>query len=227
MVNTQHTAQLASDELEVLLPAWTRSLRAARRSPKTIKNYLDAGEQLLAFLPRGRHADHRQRHPPRARRVLSRRPRRDAQRQHRRDTLPRPAAALPLARGGGRDQRQPDDPHAPADGARVPGARAQRRRPDPAAEDVCRAHVRGTSRPGDPAAAARHRHAPRRGDRPHHRRHRLEQRRCLRRRQGRTATRLSVRSADRPGPRPVPASASATTHGRSATKSCGWGRRDR
>ena len=50
MVNTQHTAQLASDELEVLLPAWTRSLRAARRSPKTIKNYLDAGEQLLAFL---------------------------------------------------------------------------------------------------------------------------------------------------------------------------------
>ena len=46
----QGSASSSGDELSALLPSWTLSLRATRRSPKTIKNYLDAGEQLLAFL---------------------------------------------------------------------------------------------------------------------------------------------------------------------------------
>lgn len=38
------------DELEDLLDAWRLSLRAARKSPRTIEAYSTAGEQLLAFL---------------------------------------------------------------------------------------------------------------------------------------------------------------------------------
>jgi site-specific recombinase XerD len=36
--------------LRTLVRSWERSLRAANKAPKTIKNYLDAAEQLLAFL---------------------------------------------------------------------------------------------------------------------------------------------------------------------------------
>ncbi len=34
----------------MLIASWERSLRATRRSPKTIKNYGDAGRQLVAYL---------------------------------------------------------------------------------------------------------------------------------------------------------------------------------
>src|SRR5690348_13951835 len=40
----------AVDELARLLESWELSLRAARLSPKTIRNYMDTGRQLLRFL---------------------------------------------------------------------------------------------------------------------------------------------------------------------------------
>jgi site-specific recombinase XerD len=57
---------VAGDELATLIPSWERSLRATRRSPKTIKNYGDAGRQLVAYLEqsgmpttaRGIHREH-------------------------------------------------------------------------------------------------------------------------------------------------------------------------
>jgi site-specific recombinase XerD len=36
--------------LGALISSWERSLRAERKSPKTLRNYLDSAEQLLAFL---------------------------------------------------------------------------------------------------------------------------------------------------------------------------------
>jgi integrase len=36
--------------LAALVPAWSRSLRAANKSPKTVEVYLEAADQLLAFL---------------------------------------------------------------------------------------------------------------------------------------------------------------------------------
>jgi len=43
-------SDLRPGSLAELLPSWELSLRAARKSPKTIGAYLDAGRQLLAFL---------------------------------------------------------------------------------------------------------------------------------------------------------------------------------
>jgi site-specific recombinase XerD len=40
----------AVGSLEALIPSWQRSLRAARRAPKTVQNYLDGAGQLLAYL---------------------------------------------------------------------------------------------------------------------------------------------------------------------------------
>jgi site-specific recombinase XerD len=40
----------APGALRTLARSWERSLRAANRAPKTLKNYLDAAEQLLAYL---------------------------------------------------------------------------------------------------------------------------------------------------------------------------------
>ncbi len=40
----------APGSLEGLLPSWERSLRANRRAPQTIKNYLTAADQLVDFL---------------------------------------------------------------------------------------------------------------------------------------------------------------------------------
>jgi site-specific recombinase XerD len=40
----------APGTLRTLRASWERSLRAARRAPKTIKSYLDAAEQLVAYL---------------------------------------------------------------------------------------------------------------------------------------------------------------------------------
>src|SRR6266540_1834182 len=40
----------AAGDLRELVPSWDRSLRAARRSAKTRKNYLEAAGQLLAYL---------------------------------------------------------------------------------------------------------------------------------------------------------------------------------
>lgn len=38
------------DDLAILLPDWTRHLRAINRAPKTIRSYVLCGESLLAFL---------------------------------------------------------------------------------------------------------------------------------------------------------------------------------
>jgi integrase len=46
---TQASSQ-AVGSLEALIPSWQRSLRAARRAPKTVQNYLDAAGQLLTYL---------------------------------------------------------------------------------------------------------------------------------------------------------------------------------
>ncbi len=40
----------APRSLEALVKSWARSLRAVRRAPKTIKNYVDAAHQLIAYL---------------------------------------------------------------------------------------------------------------------------------------------------------------------------------
>jgi site-specific recombinase XerD len=37
-------------DIQVLLPSWQRSLKAARRSPRTIQSYTEAAEQLSDFL---------------------------------------------------------------------------------------------------------------------------------------------------------------------------------
>jgi site-specific recombinase XerD len=39
-------------DIPALLPSWRRSLRAARRSPRTIQSYTEAAEQLADFLVR-------------------------------------------------------------------------------------------------------------------------------------------------------------------------------
>lgn len=39
-------------DIPALLPSWQRSLRAARRSPRTVKSYTEAAEQLSDFLVR-------------------------------------------------------------------------------------------------------------------------------------------------------------------------------
>jgi site-specific recombinase XerD len=43
-------SRTAPGDLRELVPSWDRSLRAARRSAKTRKNYLEAAGQLLAYL---------------------------------------------------------------------------------------------------------------------------------------------------------------------------------
>ena len=43
---------LAPVDIPALLPSWQRSLRAARRSPRTIQSYTEAAEQLSDFLVR-------------------------------------------------------------------------------------------------------------------------------------------------------------------------------
>jgi site-specific recombinase XerD len=42
----------AAIDIPALLPSWQRSLRAARRSPRTIQSYSESAEQLAAFLVR-------------------------------------------------------------------------------------------------------------------------------------------------------------------------------
>ena len=39
-------------DIPALLPSWQRSLRAARRSPRTVQSYTEAAEQLADFLVR-------------------------------------------------------------------------------------------------------------------------------------------------------------------------------
>ena len=39
-------------DIPALLPSWQRSLRAARRSPRTVQSYTEAAEQLEDFLVR-------------------------------------------------------------------------------------------------------------------------------------------------------------------------------
>jgi site-specific recombinase XerD len=39
-------------DIQALLPSWQRSLKAARRSPRTIQSYTEAAEQLSDFLVR-------------------------------------------------------------------------------------------------------------------------------------------------------------------------------
>src|SRR5829696_10563626 len=48
-VSTQTSIQI---DISALLPSWQRSLRAARRSPRTIQSYTEAAEQLADFLVR-------------------------------------------------------------------------------------------------------------------------------------------------------------------------------
>src|SRR5712691_2138201 len=43
------SSAVAAGELAELVPSWERSLRAARRSAKTRKNYPEAAGQLLAY----------------------------------------------------------------------------------------------------------------------------------------------------------------------------------
>jgi site-specific recombinase XerC len=49
MVETIATVQI---DIPALLPSWQRSLRAARRSPRTVQSYTEAAEQLSDFLVR-------------------------------------------------------------------------------------------------------------------------------------------------------------------------------
>jgi site-specific recombinase XerC len=42
----------ATVDIPALIPSWQRSLRAARRSPRTIQSYIEAAEQLADFLVR-------------------------------------------------------------------------------------------------------------------------------------------------------------------------------
>jgi site-specific recombinase XerC len=49
MVETITSAQI---DIPALLPSWQRSLRAARRSPRTVQSYTEAAEQLSDFLVR-------------------------------------------------------------------------------------------------------------------------------------------------------------------------------
>lgn len=46
------TAALSAVDIPALLPSWQRSLRAARRSPRTVQSYTEAAEQLSDFLVR-------------------------------------------------------------------------------------------------------------------------------------------------------------------------------
>jgi site-specific recombinase XerD len=46
------TAALSAVDISALLPSWQRSLRAARRSPRTVQSYTEAAEQLSDFLVR-------------------------------------------------------------------------------------------------------------------------------------------------------------------------------
>src|SRR3954468_1146464 len=46
----KHPKTAAPGSLASLLPSWERSVRAQRKSPKTIRGYLDSAGQLLGFL---------------------------------------------------------------------------------------------------------------------------------------------------------------------------------
>jgi site-specific recombinase XerD len=48
--SSRPVADAAPGSLAGLIPSWTLSLHAGRKSPKTVRTYLDAAEQLLAFL---------------------------------------------------------------------------------------------------------------------------------------------------------------------------------
>jgi site-specific recombinase XerD len=48
----ESTQTLAPVDIPALLPSWQRSLRAARRSPRTVQSYTEAAEQLSDFLVR-------------------------------------------------------------------------------------------------------------------------------------------------------------------------------
>ena len=52
MTQPESTQTLASVDIPALLPSWQRSLRAARRSPRTVQSYTEAAEQLADFLVR-------------------------------------------------------------------------------------------------------------------------------------------------------------------------------
>jgi site-specific recombinase XerD len=49
MVTTHHDVHI---DIPALLPSWQRSLRAARRSPRTVQSYTESAEQLADFLVR-------------------------------------------------------------------------------------------------------------------------------------------------------------------------------
>ena len=46
------TAALSAVDIPALLPSWQRSLRAARRSPRTVQSYTESAKQLADFLVR-------------------------------------------------------------------------------------------------------------------------------------------------------------------------------
>src|SRR5215211_4017417 len=52
MMPSVDTQTLAAVDIPALLPSWQRSLRAARRSPRTVQSYTEAAEQLSDFLVR-------------------------------------------------------------------------------------------------------------------------------------------------------------------------------
>jgi site-specific recombinase XerD len=49
---TTQTRAAVEIDIPALLPSWQRSLRAARRSPRTVQSYTEAAEQLADFLVR-------------------------------------------------------------------------------------------------------------------------------------------------------------------------------
>jgi site-specific recombinase XerD len=49
---TTQTRSAVEIDIPALLPSWQRSLRAARRSPRTVQSYTEAAEQLSDFLVR-------------------------------------------------------------------------------------------------------------------------------------------------------------------------------
>ena len=50
MTQPESTQTLAPVDIPALLPSWQRSLRATRRSPRTIQSYTESAEQLAEFL---------------------------------------------------------------------------------------------------------------------------------------------------------------------------------
>jgi len=121
------TAALSAVDIPALLPSWQRSLRAARRSPRTVQSYTESAKQLADFLvrrgmPQGRRVD-----PARARRVLHRGPGQPVPTDRRR-SLQVAQADVPVGARGGGDHHRPDGADAAALGSRGPTGDSDRRR---------------------------------------------------------------------------------------------------